>query len=151
MLRKLEFDFSMLTVSDEPGFFVSDATPNVQTLVLAELVSKTYLAKYAMSINGVRSVNQPVMTTVRMQQILLYQPVIGMETACLAVRRLSGAIPVPLIALRTALRKTVAPTLVTVYRTVSRPTGVMFVKTTVERTAWSQTVTATTPLVGLDV
>ena len=88
------------------------------------------------------------MTTVRMQQILLYQSVIGVETACLDVRILSGAIPAPLIALRTALRKTVTPTLVTVYRAVSRPTGVMFVKTTVERTAWSQTVTATMPLVG---
>ena len=71
------------------------------------------------------------MTTVRMQRVLLYQPVIGMETACLAVRRLSGAIPVPLIALRTALRKTVTPAQVTVYRAVSRDTGVMFVKTTV--------------------
>ena len=119
--------------------------------MLAKHVTQTYLVKYAKSINGVRSVNQPVMINVRMQGVLLYQPVIGMETACLAVRTLSGAIPVPLIALRTALRKTVTPTLVTVYRAVSRPTGVMFVKTTVERTAWSQTVTATTPLVGLDV
>ena len=145
------FEFSRLTVSDELVLFVSDAMRPVQKPVLAERVAQTYLAKYAKSINGVQSVNQPVMTTVRMQQVLLYLPVIGMETACLAVRRLSGAIHVPLIALRTALRRTVTPTLVTVYRDVSRPTGVMFVKTTVERTAWSQTVTATTPLVGLDV
>ena len=99
--------------------------------MLTKHVTQTYLAKYAVSINGVQSVNQPVMSTVKMQRILLYQSVIGMETACLAVRALSGAIPVPLIVLRTASRKTVTPTLVTVYRAVSRPTGVMFVKKTV--------------------
>ena len=71
------------------------------------------------------------MTTVRMQRVLLYQPVIGMENACLAVRRLSGAIPVLLIALITALERTVTPAQVNVYRAVSRATGVMFAKTTV--------------------
>ena len=146
--EKSEFEFWRLTLTNELVLFVPDATRPVLHLVLAKHVTQTYLAKYAVSINGAHCVNQPVMTTVRMQRVLLYQPVIGMVIACLAVRRLSGAIPVPLIALRTALRKTVTPTLVTVYRAVSRPTGVMFVKTTVERTAWSQTVTATMPLVG---
>ena len=66
-------------------FFISDATSNVQHHVLAENVSKTYLAKYAKSTTGVLSVNRYAMITVRMQLIPLHQPVIGMETACLAV------------------------------------------------------------------
>ena len=88
------------------------------------------------------------MITVRMQLIPLHQPVIGMETACLAVSSPSGAIPVLLIALITALERTVTPGLATVYRAVSRATGVMFVISTVVKSVLRQNVTAITPPVG---